>query len=240
MFKFIISMLVMFIAVPAMAQMQTQELEGMQFFVPSGWEKGIVLGATSWSEKTSPSRFTASINWQALPIKDNEVITAENITEDLSILNVKDLSISKSAEQDFDITYTVEISSKTILFKQRCLRHKKLMFIGTLTFLENRSEEFLPLWEKLQKVTPVVAKVKPVTQEEIEVEIEDIRDLIDVKETKLNRIRSLNNSEETCEALTTELEELGLQLRKLERQAARMQAKNSVLETLKRKSGFLD
>ena len=229
MFKFIISMLVMLMfSVPAMAQdMKTVDLPGsgtpgMRYSVPLEWKQGKILGMVTWSDQGA-SRFHTNLNWQALPLEAGEVITKAEIMKGLEILETHDLQIEETTPgKDFSISYTIEKGGLEILFMQRCYVLEDVLLIGTLTSLSSNEEESRQLWKQLQELTPAPAP-KEGDSVSVEIQIEDIRDLLQVKENKLQRLVLLDRSadREVREALTEELELLGLQLRKLERQQMR-------------------
>ena len=245
MFKFIISLLVTFIAVPAMAQVpadwKSHTISGWQYATPEKWVKVELMGITTYADtevKATPNRFT--MNWQAIEVKEGEDLNDkefELLKEGISKIAFESVKVLKVEEKEYIVTYQMYNPLGELIWINQVYTQKGMLcFVGTFTFSTKApAQEANQLFEELKKLTPVKpVSTSPKTREMLEIEIEDIRDLIDVKETKLNRMKLLDDTKTACESLTIELEELGLKLRKLERQVVRLKnPKSSLLETLK-------
>ena len=233
MFKFIISLLVTFIAVPAMASTEFKNIElagtGMQYCIPTGWVEGKLFKTSLWHEPMEKvtDGFAVNINWQVIPVDNDTPITVQSLRAEFAALKFEPISITEEGKNDFHLDYKVEKfklfgeKEVTVVFKQRIFILENSVYVVTLTTPENRLTEVTEIWNTLQKLTPV--PVIAATKEPLSVTIGDLEDLISTKRSKLERLELLDRSkdQELREALGEELEVLGLRLRKLQRENRR-------------------
>ena len=223
MFKFIIIMAVMMFSVPAMAQQDFKRIElagtGMTYAVPVEWKEGRLLGTVTWSDQGGASKLHSNVNWQIIPLAEGETVTEAELLKGLEILQTQDLQIEETAPKDFSLSYTVEKGESTILFTQRAVVVRDACLVGTLTCLKSQEDQAKLLWKHMKELTPTAAGSEPKDIISIEIQIEDLKDVIQTKENKLQRLELIDRSADRAvrESLTDELEVLGLKFRKLER-----------------------
>lgn len=220
-------------SVPAMAgEFKNIELAGtgMQYSIPAGWVEGKLFKTPLWHEPMAKvtDGFAVNINWQVIPVDNDAPITIASLKAEFAALKViEPISITEEGKNDFHLDYKVEKfklfgeKETTVVFKQRIFILENSVYVVTLTTPENRLTEVTEMWNTLQKLEKV--PVTTATKEQLSVAIEDLEDLIGTKRSKLRSLELWNRDEDikVREALSDELEALGLKLRKLQREQSR-------------------